>query len=287
MCHRSSVIFTFLIALGLATALADGRNGCVFKVTGPAGHTLYLGGSEHGLLSTDYPLPPAYSRAFDLSERLAFEDSPEMNKREAAQLLKGMEYPKGDSLKNHIDPRTYDYLKRVFTRMGAKDESYARLRPWGIIMLLWTPEFSGLSTDLGIEGFLRKRAKANHKAIDGLETFREHFEILSGLTDRQAEAVILITFIPHSKSEGDPRLLDAWRRGDIDTLARVTQAGYADFPGFGRRLLDDRNRNWIPKIGRYLMSGHTYFVVVGSAHLGGPNGVVALLRQRGYQVDQL
>jgi uncharacterized protein YbaP (TraB family) len=198
-----------------------------------------------------------------------------------------MECPKGDSLKNHLDPRTYDYLKRVFLRMGVKEESYANLRPCGMVALLWTPELWGASTDLGIEGFLDARARANRKPVDGLETFREHYQILSGLSDRQAEAVILINFIPHSTGEGAPSLLDAWRRGDIDTLARVTRGEYADFPGFGRRLLDDRNRNWVPKIERYLASGHTYFVVVGSAHLGGANGVVPLLRQRGYQIEQL
>jgi uncharacterized protein YbaP (TraB family) len=45
----------------------------VWKVTGPTGATLYLGGSIHALRSDDYPLPPAYNRAFDASSRLAFE----------------------------------------------------------------------------------------------------------------------------------------------------------------------------------------------------------------------
>ena len=282
------LVFVYIAVISSFVGAAQAEHGCVWKVTGPGGHVLYLGGSIHALRSSDYPLPTAYNRAFDLSERLVFEDDPDVNSGQAKRFLKTMEYPKGDSLKDHIDPRTYDYLKRVFTRMGAKDEKFAQLRPWGIIMLLWSPQLSGLSSDLGIEGFLERRARANGKSISGLETFQEHLAIISGLTDRQAEAVILITFIPqaNSKEEG-ARALTAWRRGDVDTLASLARAQYADFPAFGRRLLDERNRTWIPKIEQDLASGHIFFVVVGAAHFGGPNGLLALLKGRGYQVEPL
>lgn len=286
MTRKFPLLLALFGALTLIPALAFGH-ACVWKITGPGGPVLYLGGSIHALRSTDYPLPAAYNRAFDLSERLAFEVDPAANPGQEKRLMKAMEYPKDDSLKNHIDPRTYDYLKRVFARMGARDESFARLRPWGVILLLWTPELQGLSSDLGIEGFLQRRARANGKPVSGLETSKEHSEIISGLTDRQAEAVILITFIPHSDSSKGSRLLEAWRRGDVDTLTKMTLAEYSDFPAFGSRIIDQRNRSWLPKIERDLDSGHTYFVVVGAAHLGGSNGLLALLRSRGYQVEPL
>ena len=38
---------------------------------------------------------------------------------------------------------------------------------------------------------------------------------------------------------------------------------------------------------RDLHSGHIYFVIAGAAHMGGPNGVLALLRARGYRIEQL
>jgi len=37
----------------------------------------------------------------------------------------------------------------------------------------------------------------------------------------------------------------------------------------------------------YLRSGKTYFVVAVAAHMGGANGVLALLRHRGYRIEQL
>ena len=42
-----------------------------------------------------------------------------------------------------------------------------------------------------------------------------------------------------------------------------------------------------PKIDGYLRSGKTYFVVVGAGHMGGPNGLLAMLRARGYKIEQI
>ena len=107
--------------LSLAFALAspfparvEAASACVWKVTDPNGGTLYLGGSVHALRPTDYPLPVAYNRAFDASSRLVFENDPKASSQEFSYVLKAGQYAKGDSLKNHVDPRTYDYLRRFF-----------------------------------------------------------------------------------------------------------------------------------------------------------------------------
>jgi uncharacterized protein YbaP (TraB family) len=96
-------------------------------------------------------------------------------------------------------------------------------------------------------------------------------------------------FIPEERGSGSigNALADAWRRGDADTDTRIFMDGFRDYPSLADRLLTNRNRKWIPKIERYLRSGKTYFVVAGAAHMGGANGVLALLRQRGYRVEQL
>ena len=54
-----------------------------------------------------------------------------------------------------------------------------------------------------------------------------------------------------------------------------------------QRLLVDRNKAWLPKIeALFSRSGHA-IVVVGAAHLVGPDGVVAMLKAKGYTVEQL
>ncbi len=283
-----SLLFGCVILLGFFAARADAASACVWKVTNSGGGTIYLGGSWHALRSSDYPLPAAYNRAFEASSRLAFEIDPKSLRDSSNVLLRAGEYPKGDSLKKHVDPRTYDYLRRFFGLVGVPESKFSRYRPWFLSILLDSPSNRGLSENLGVEAFFERRAKADSKPVIGLESLREHIEVFSGLSDRGSEALLLLTFIPAEKSSPDfPRLMKAWRRGDADFLANGTRSGFQDFPAMADRLLSVRNRNWIPKLEEFMRSGKTYFAVVGAAHMGGSDGVVALLRARGYKIEQL
>ena len=282
------IVFAVLLVAALPAARVEAATGCVWKVTRAGSATLFLGGSIHALRSTDYPLPPAYNRAFEASDRLAFEVEPKVLSGSGEALLKAGQYPKGDSLKNHVDPRTYDYVRRVFALMKIPEEKFSRYRPWLLVLMLDYPSGKGFSDDLGVDEFLAKRAAVNSKPAVGLESWGEHASVFSGLTDRQSEALLLLSFIPQANGSGEvARTMSAWRQGDVDTLARSTRDSFRDFPFFGERLLGARNRNWLPKVEGFARSGKTYFVVVGAAHLGGTDGLLALLRGRGYQIEQV
>jgi uncharacterized protein len=278
-----------IIAAALVSVTNYSQAACVWKVTSGTGNVLYLAGSIHALQSTDYPLPSAYNRAFDASERLVCEVDPKALEESSKGLLKAGEYPKGDSLKYHVDPRTYDYLRRLFGLMKVPETKFARYRPWFLSLMLQEPALYGMSETLGVEEFLIQRARANGKPVLGLESAREHADIFLGLSDRQSEAMLLIMFIPAERGSGSAGdvLANAWRRGDADTDTRIFMDGFRDFPSLADRLLTNRNRKWIPKIEGYLRSGKTYLVIAGAAHMGGPSGVPALLRERGYRIEQL
>jgi uncharacterized protein YbaP (TraB family) len=140
---------------------------------------------------------------------------------------------------------------------------------------------------LGVERYLERRAKGS-KSMSGLESPKEHNSFFVDLNDREAEALLLILFVNAGQGEtGAGSMIQAWHRGDADALNRMLRGSFRDFPSLSRRLIDVRNRNWIPKIEGYLRSGKTYFVVVGAGHMGGAGGLLALLRARGYAIEQL
>jgi len=258
---------------------------CVWKVTDPNGGTLYLGGSVHALHKTDYPLPAAYSRALDACSRLVFEDDPKAEAKATKALVRAGTYPKGDSLKNHVDPRTYNYLRRFFALLNVPEAEFAKYRPWLLDILLSSP--SSEHWQLGIERYLERRARGA-KSVAGLESSKEHNAFFVDLSDREAEALLLILFINAAQEgTGGADMITAWRHGDADALSRMVRDSFRDFPSLGRRLIDVRNHNWLPKIESYLRSGQTYFVVVGAGHMGGADGLLALLRARGYKIEQL
>lgn len=286
---RSRLAFLLLLAaICLPGLRAEAASGCVWKITGPAGGTVYIGGSVHALRSTDYPLPPGYNRAFEASTRVALEVDPKALEGSSAGLMKAGKYPPGDNLKKHVDPRTYDYLRRLFGLLKIPEEKFSRYRPWCLVLLLDSPGTQGLSQDLGVDEFITNRARANGKTIVGMESADEHSSVFSGLNEKQSEALLLVSLIPTGNAGGGhDQTLNAWRRGDVETLARSTHAAYADFPAFADRLLGARNRRWVPKVENYLKSGQTYFIVVGAAHLGGGDGLLAMLRARNCKLEQL
>lgn len=55
---------------------------------------------------------------------------------------------------------------------------------------------------------------------------------------------------------------------------------------FEQHMLIRRNRNWIPKIISAMHESPAFFAV-GAGHLGGQEGVLALLRDKGYQLKPL
>jgi uncharacterized protein YbaP (TraB family) len=277
-----------LLATASFPSVAGAASTSVWKVTDPKGGTLYLGGSFHSLRSSDYPLPAAFDRACDASARLAFEIDDHQADAFSTSIDKAGTYPRGDELKNHVDPRTYDYLRRVLARSKLSHESIARYRPWFLALMVETPGMEAFTSRLGVETYLTRRARAKSKSTTNLESTSEHIRVFSGLNDRESEACLLLSFITLERDGPEAiRSLAAWRRGDAETVWRTTSAGYRDFPALGERLLGVRNRAWIPKIEGYLHSGKIYFVVVGAAHMGGPSGVLALLKARGYQIEQL
>jgi uncharacterized protein YbaP (TraB family) len=247
---------------------------------------MFLGGSVHALERRDYPLPAAYTRAFDASTQLTFEYDPKDKDAAGKGFLKAGRYSKGDSLKNHVDPRTYDYVRRFFALLNIPEKKFKTFRPWFIELMLEAPPTENY--ELGVESFLTKRAQAASKQISGLESLDDAIEVFSGMSDQESEAVLLLFFVNFARQgRGGMNMVSAWRRGDAEALAVYLREVYKDVPDYRARLVDARNRKWIPKLEGYLRSGRTYFVVTGAGHMGGPNGVLALLRARGCSIEQL
>jgi uncharacterized protein YbaP (TraB family) len=81
-------------------------------------------------------------------------------------------------------------------------------------------------------------------------------------------------------------MVEAWRTGDMAFLNAVLAKGFKEFPQLYKPLTVDRNRRWLPQIEQLLRSDKNHMVIVGALHLVGDDGVVELLRKRGYGVTQ-
>ena len=265
---------------------------CVWRVTG-GGHTLYLAGSVHALRGTDYPLPAEYDQAFQASSVLAFEtDMTQMGKTHGFLLEKAAVLPNGSTLRDHLDPRVYAYILKVAANAHSAtdpEKKLEHLRPWAVAWLLQSPGgISGLSGGEGVESYLIHKAAQAHKPTVGLVPLDEHIAVFGGMNDADSQTYLLLRFIQlDQESKEFQRTVADWKHGNIDGVERSVEEDYRDAPSLRRRLLTDRNRRWLPEIVQWLQSGKTYMVVAGTAHMAGSEGVPALLRARGFQVEQM
>ena len=52
-------------------------------------------------------------------------------------------------------------------------------------------------------------------------------------------------------------------------------------------MVINRNNDWLPHIEQALQEKEPVFIVVGALHLLGNEGLIALLKEKGYRVEQL
>ena len=70
--------------------------------------------------------------------------------------------------------------------------------------------------------------------------------------------------------------------GTVDKFAESGRVGQSTV----QVLLGDRNRRWLPQILDLLDDDRDYLVVVGALHIVGREGLLSLLKQRGYSASQ-
>ena len=275
-------------AVSRASALS-----CVWKVTDDAGHTLYVAGSVHALRASDYPLPAPYEQAYQASAALAFETDLTVSGEQFGRALgAAAQYPHGGKLKDHVDPRTYAYILRVIGNVhgsSAPEKRIEHLRPWAISFMVESPGgLQGVSSRSGVEPYFINKAKRDHKPMAGLVPLRDHVAVFGKMNDADSEAVLLLAFIGlNTDGKVFEQMVANWKRGDVAGVDKIVTDEYRDAPGVRRRMLSERNETWIPKIEGYLRSGKTWMVLAGTAHMVGDDGVPALLRAKGYHVEQL
>ena len=82
-------------------------------------------------------------------------------------------------------------------------------------------------------------------------------------------------------------MIEAWRAGDLEALSELLFREADDYPELMEVFLHQRNRNWVPELEAVLASGAPAMVLVGAGHLAGDQGLIALMKERGYQVERV
>ena len=147
----------------------------------------------------------------------------------------------------------------------------------------------GVSRQAGVDEFFFNKARVDGKPTDGLETSQAQLEFLSTMSDGIEDRFVVhgLKDLKRIRQLLD-QLIAVWREGDEDKLYRYfLKDMQKDFPNLYRRLVDDRNAAWMPQIQHLIKTPQTEFVLVGVAHLVGPQGIIAQLKRQGMAVNKV
>jgi uncharacterized protein YbaP (TraB family) len=286
----SLVATAALVAALVTPALAQGRN-FLWKATRGSG-AIYLVGSVHMLTEQYYPLSPPLEAAYKDSDLLVEEvDLDQMLEPDAqlSMLRRGM-LPAGRSLDTVVSPATFELVQKRVAGLGLPIEPLKRFKPWALAMTLLAAEWqkAGFDAELGLDRHFYDRARAENKPVQGLETIEFQISRFDGLPDADQDRLLAQTMRELDTQMADvTRLADAWKTGDLEGMERLVLQELKADPRMYERLLVDRNRNWLPRIDALASRPGRAFVVVGAAHLIGPDGLLAMLRSVGFTVEQL
>jgi uncharacterized protein YbaP (TraB family) len=256
-------------------------------------NTVYLLGSIHVLRAGDEGLPAAAEDAYDDAEQLVMEiDLDDVVAGDPVELLGAMQrmalLPEGESLRGVLGA-DYDAINERAREAGLDLALLDRFAPWFVAVTLLQLELAkrGFSPELGVEQTLAARAVADGKPIQGLETAEQQFAVLAGLPMPMQKRFLVMTLEDAAGLDAEIEgLMQAWREGDSEALARLLSEEFDEFPELYKPLTEDRNRAWLGQLVELLDDRDDYLVVVGALHLVGRNSIVDLLRQRGYEVQQ-
>jgi uncharacterized protein YbaP (TraB family) len=280
-----------LLACVTASRLADAAaTSFLWKISGRQ-NVVYLVGSVHMLTKDFYPVSSSIESAYKDYDLLVEEaDLGDMLSPTAQfqMLTRGM-LPSGQSIDKVVSPATYGMLKDRVGGLGMPIEALLRFKPWMLALTIEAMQWqkAGFDPDLGLDKHFYDRAQTEGKVVQGLETVDYQLSRFDQMSMDQQDKMLASTLRDlNTETANVGTLARAWKSGDSPTVERIVLDDLKQDPQMYQRLLVERNRNWLPAIeALFARRGHA-FIVVGAAHLVGPDGLLAMLKTKGYSVEQ-
>jgi uncharacterized protein YbaP (TraB family) len=287
---RLILTLVLLLALSAARSLGAQERTLLWKVS-EGDKSIFLLGSIHYLRKENYPLNQAILDAFDASDRLVLEIDLQNTPAGAAQrlTLEKAVYRDGSNLAQNVSQETYQLASKRAAELGIDMQVVQPMKPWfvAITMLAVKLQRMGLDPKLGVDHHLAERAKRDGKPTSGLETLEFQLGIFDQLSKREQELMLRETAGELERIDKNVKdIVESWLKGDGERLAALLLAGMRQYPELQQKLVIERNRRWLDQIAKLVDQGNNAMVVVGAAHLVGQEGIVDMLKARGFSVEQ-
>ena len=288
------ILLPLMLMISSNMAYAEAPKPLLWKVS-DANNSLYLLGSFHMLKTSDYPLAKSTDLAFDDAEQLYFELSPEeMNNPALGQkMAQAAMRTDGKTLQQNLSAETWKKFEASAAKNNLPAANFQGFEPWFVALILSVTEMQkiGLNPALGLDKYFMERAAKAGKPAKGLETGDSQIAIFDGMSVKQQEQFLqdALDESADMKKKID-ELHSTWRNADDKALFNIMAREMSQkYPELYQTINLDRNKAWLPKLDAMLKDNDKddVMVVVGSLHLIGDDGVIKMLKNKGYKVERL
>lgn len=292
MYKKLSLLFAilFLTFSGVYSQTAKTANtGLLYRISGKnLKKPSYLFGTIHLICEKDMFPAEKLKSYINQTEQMMLEF--DMDDKAAIQkALKLSMLADGKSTKDYLKPGEYAKIDEAFQNyLGISFDLLQNFKPMiSGTYLLTSPKIIGCQPPVVYDNFLAQTAVANKMPVHGLESVEEQIAVIDSVSlDEQIKGLNDIAANPQKSIDEFKELYRTYLTQNSDTIysfaaVQLKALGYSQ-----TKMLDERNVNWIPVIEKNIAATPS-FIAVGAGHLGGKNGVVKLLRARGYKLTPI
>ena len=260
------------------------ENGLLWKISGNGlSKPSYLYGTMH--ITCDATLDKNILAALDATTQVYLEldmDDPAMQ----TEMMGTVMMKDGVTMKSLTTPEEYKIVDEFLkTNTGASVDMLGTFKPFMVSAILY-PKMIDCPMQ-SYEQAIMEVAKNQKEDVYGLETVAEQMAVFDAIPYKEQMDELVKTAkdnMVNDKKEMT-EMMAVYNKKDLNALLEfMDKSENKMMASHNDVLLNNRNKNWMPKIEAVAKANPTFFGV-GAAHLAGDNGVIKLLRKKGYKVE--
>ena len=274
----SNLFFLFSFAQDLPNSL-------LWKVEKEGIKPSYIFGTIHVLPQADFQLDEKVKTAIGESDELVMEmdmSDPSLQ----TKMFQMMNMSDGTTLDQLLTKEQYEMLSKKLQGMeGAPPLAMMNgMKPFMVATMMLS-EYVG-SQPASFEMTLMSMATARQMPISGLETIEEQMAVFDSISySDQAEDLMDMVEKGDEMKQLFADMIAQYKAEEVNALFASTEEYMASEEEM-KFLLYARNENWAERLETRL-GEKALFIGVGAAHLGGEQGIITLLRERGYELTPI
>jgi uncharacterized protein YbaP (TraB family) len=279
------------LVLFLMSALFLRAETSIWKIS-RGGNYLLLGGSPSIIRHDDYPLPPEFDQAIDRAAIIYFPtDMARVAGQGTQQMIanRGV-YHDGTTIDQVLTPEAWQAVQEFARKHALPTARMLHFKTWRIVGELYGAELESLgAAGRDVDGYVFHRASDAGKPMKGLEPLEQILDFMDTAgAGHESEWVLAVLEEFKDLPDEAKRIVAEWRTGNAENLeSLLVSEMYGSFPSGPtdtRSRVIEHNQHWLPIIDRLVTTPEVEFVLVSTANLAGPDGLLEGLRKKGCQV---